>query len=325
MREAMMDYLFNADTGAFVLNYDQDRNYQDNFTADEIFPVLFGVADATERRAILRTAARSRFRDAGRTAHDLDRGRLVFSVVRLRIAGRRLAGSDAVVRRRARAQRHDRRGGAFSRATYRGDGRRQSAQHRAGRVRRMVRRRLAEQSRNVPLALDRARSISGRWPRPSADSTAIARADARTWRRCVRRDWQWIAAARVHWGGKRRTYRHRPAQQRHLRRHARALGRRAVCVHLCRTRRERRSDDLAGRSRRHRFRRRTRRRAHFSLQRPGDEPRNVLVEFRGNTARIDMAAGRAARSASHRQAQRPAKRARPKLDVVPQQQRGHSR
>ena len=31
--------------GAFVLNYDQDRNYQDNFTADEIFPVLFGVAD----------------------------------------------------------------------------------------------------------------------------------------------------------------------------------------------------------------------------------------------------------------------------------------
>jgi hypothetical protein len=53
MREAMMQYLFNADTGAFVLNYDQDRNYQDNFTADEIFPVLFGVADAKERRAIL--------------------------------------------------------------------------------------------------------------------------------------------------------------------------------------------------------------------------------------------------------------------------------
>jgi glycogen debranching enzyme len=53
MREAMMAYLFNDDTGAFVLNYDQDRNYQDNFTADEIFPVLFNVADAKERRAIL--------------------------------------------------------------------------------------------------------------------------------------------------------------------------------------------------------------------------------------------------------------------------------
>jgi glycogen debranching enzyme len=53
MREAMMDYLFNDDTGAFVLNYDQDRNYQDNFTADEIFPVLFNVADAAQRRAIL--------------------------------------------------------------------------------------------------------------------------------------------------------------------------------------------------------------------------------------------------------------------------------
>ncbi len=53
MREAMMDYLFNDDTGAFVLNYDQDRNYQDNFTADEIFPVLFNVGDAAQRRAIL--------------------------------------------------------------------------------------------------------------------------------------------------------------------------------------------------------------------------------------------------------------------------------
>ncbi len=53
MREAMMDYLFNDDTGAFVLNYDQEGNYQDNFTADEIFPVLFGVADPEQRRAIL--------------------------------------------------------------------------------------------------------------------------------------------------------------------------------------------------------------------------------------------------------------------------------
>ncbi|HTU70711.1 MAG TPA: hypothetical protein VMF11_10385 [Candidatus Baltobacteraceae bacterium] len=54
LRGAMMDFLFNDDTGAFVLNYDQDRNYQDSFTADEIFPVLFGVADVDQRRSILR-------------------------------------------------------------------------------------------------------------------------------------------------------------------------------------------------------------------------------------------------------------------------------
>lgn len=53
MREAMMDFLYNDDTGAFVLNYDQQGNYQDSFTADEVFPVLFGVADAEQRRAIL--------------------------------------------------------------------------------------------------------------------------------------------------------------------------------------------------------------------------------------------------------------------------------
>lgn len=53
LREAVLSQLFNADTGAFVLNYDQDRNYQDNFTADEVFPVLFGVGTPHERHAIL--------------------------------------------------------------------------------------------------------------------------------------------------------------------------------------------------------------------------------------------------------------------------------
>jgi hypothetical protein len=53
LREAMMQFLFNDDTGAFVLNYDQQQNYQDNFTADEIFPVLFNVAEADRRREIL--------------------------------------------------------------------------------------------------------------------------------------------------------------------------------------------------------------------------------------------------------------------------------
>jgi len=50
----MLAKLFNADTSAFVLNYDQDGNYQDNFTADEVFPVLFDVADETTRKAILK-------------------------------------------------------------------------------------------------------------------------------------------------------------------------------------------------------------------------------------------------------------------------------
>jgi hypothetical protein len=53
MRESMMRFLFNADTGGFVLNYDGQMNYQDNFTADEVFPVLFKIAEPEQRRAIL--------------------------------------------------------------------------------------------------------------------------------------------------------------------------------------------------------------------------------------------------------------------------------
>jgi hypothetical protein len=54
LRAAMMHYLYNDDAGAFVLNYDQDKHYQDNFTADEVFPVLFDVANLEQRRAILK-------------------------------------------------------------------------------------------------------------------------------------------------------------------------------------------------------------------------------------------------------------------------------
>ncbi len=54
LRSAMLDLLYDDDTGAFVLNYDQDNNFQDNFTADEVFPVLFNVADSDQRRSILR-------------------------------------------------------------------------------------------------------------------------------------------------------------------------------------------------------------------------------------------------------------------------------
>jgi hypothetical protein len=60
-REAIRKMLFNSDTGAFVLNYDQHHNYQDNFTADEIFPVLFRCAEADESRAILRRLSESDF------------------------------------------------------------------------------------------------------------------------------------------------------------------------------------------------------------------------------------------------------------------------
>ncbi len=61
LREKMMTHLFNADTGGFVLNYDKDGNFQDNFTADEIFPVLFDVAGPEQRRAILRRLLESDF------------------------------------------------------------------------------------------------------------------------------------------------------------------------------------------------------------------------------------------------------------------------
>lgn len=61
LREKMMQYLFNDDTGAFVLNYDQYQNYQDNFTADEVFPVMFNVAGAEQRRAILKRLSESDF------------------------------------------------------------------------------------------------------------------------------------------------------------------------------------------------------------------------------------------------------------------------
>ena len=61
MREKMIAHLYNADTGAFVLNYDKDGNYQDNLTADEVFPVLFNIAAPAERRRILERLSESDF------------------------------------------------------------------------------------------------------------------------------------------------------------------------------------------------------------------------------------------------------------------------
>ncbi len=61
LRQAMLAKLFNADTSAFVLNYDKDDNFQDNFTADEVFPVLFEVAEPPARRAILKRLAEPDF------------------------------------------------------------------------------------------------------------------------------------------------------------------------------------------------------------------------------------------------------------------------
>ncbi len=61
LRAKMMALLFNGDTGEFVLNYDKSGKYQDTFTADEIFPVLFGVAGPAQRKAILARLSESDF------------------------------------------------------------------------------------------------------------------------------------------------------------------------------------------------------------------------------------------------------------------------
>ena len=93
--------------------------------------------------------------------------------------------------------------------------------------------------------------------------------------------WQWVAAARVHWGGRRCTYVDRSAQRHDLRRHAGAFGRRAVHVHLRRPRRERRGDDLAGRSRCDRLRGRERRGADLRRQPRWTARATCSLEFRG--------------------------------------------
>jgi hypothetical protein len=61
LRRAMLQFLFNRDTSSFVLNYDKNQNYQDDFTADEVFPVLFNTADATQRRTILERLSQADF------------------------------------------------------------------------------------------------------------------------------------------------------------------------------------------------------------------------------------------------------------------------
>jgi hypothetical protein len=243
MREAIMDYLYNDDTGAFVLNYDQDGNYQDNFTADEVFPVLFGLADRDQRRAILARLQEADFMTPVglRTISTAD-------------ARRHLAGSHHLVRRRPCAQRDDRRSRAAAHRLLRGDGGRQPAQHRTRRVRRMVRRRLVEQSWNVSLAVDR-REIS------------VGCCGNRRWfgRVSHQRQAAFGAAASegmaVDCGGSRPLgrapvyVRRRFAQRHDLRRHGRAIGGRAVYVHSRRARRERRGRDFARRSWRDRVRR----------------------------------------------------------------------
>ena len=179
LRKAMMEYLFNDDTGAFVLNYDQDQNYQDNFTADEVFPVLFNVADAKQRRAILERLHEADFvTPVGlRTISTADAwyfpsygfgllgGVWPDLTLWFVVALARNGMTDEAVH--------------FLDVNLRDDGRRQPAQHRAGRVRRMVRRRLAHQSRHVSLAVD-GREISlgggrnGRRPRRLPHQRAAA-------------------------------------------------------------------------------------------------------------------------------------------------------
>jgi glycogen debranching enzyme len=61
LRDAMKQYLYDERTGAFVLNWDRYGAFQDNFTADEIFPVLFNVADEKGKRTILKRLLESDF------------------------------------------------------------------------------------------------------------------------------------------------------------------------------------------------------------------------------------------------------------------------
>ena len=233
LRAAMMEYLFNDDTGAFVLNYDQDGNYQDNFTADEVFPVLFDVADAEQRARDSQAAARGRFRDAGRPAHDLDGRRWYFPSYGFGLLGGiwpdlTLWFAVALARNGI-----DRRRGALSRdrSTPRWRPAARATPCPAS-SREWFDGGSLTQSRHVSLAVDRREVSVGRRRDGRRFRTAIARAAARISRRCVPQEWQWIAAARVHWGGRRCTYVDRSAQRHDLRRHAGALGRRALHVHL---------------------------------------------------------------------------------------------
>jgi len=245
LRIAMLAELFNADTGAFVLNYDKEGHYQDDFTADEVFPVLFEVAERGDPAAV----GRGRLHHAGRAAHDLDRRCLVLPLARLRLAGRRLARPHAVVRGRAGAQRRTRAGGALARDRLRDDGGRCAAQHGAGSVRRVVRRRLADEPWDVPLALDQRQVPVGRrrdrlWSRRLPHQRPPAPDP--------------VAPAGVDLGRRGAGALGRPAPQLRDRRRARDRGRRhglrrgrgAVSGLLRRPRRLGRGPDLAARSRR---------------------------------------------------------------------------
>ena len=315
MREAMMEYLFNDDTGAFVLNYDQDRNYQDNFTADEIFPVLFGVADAKERRAILERLHEADFiTPVGlRTISTADAwyfpsygfGLLggVWPDLTLwyAVALARNGMTDAAVH--------------FLDATY------AAMEH--GSPRNTVPGEFAEWFDGGSLS-NRGMYLS---PWTSAKYLwAVAetvggldgyRTSGRPHLAPLRpKGWEWIAAARVHWGGKRRTY------LIDLRNEViygdmpeLSAEEPFTCIYAGRDVSDEVTtspvevgaiafEDESGAVR-------------IFLGNHLDKPRNVLVEFRGNTARVDMGAGELREV--HLIGKPSDRRARAaKLDVVPQ-------
>ncbi|HEY1655160.1 MAG TPA: amylo-alpha-1,6-glucosidase [Candidatus Tumulicola sp.] len=315
MREAMMTYLFNDDTGAFVLNYDQDRNYQDNFTADEIFPVLFGVADPKERRAILKRLNEADFvTPVGlRTISTADAwyfpsygfGLLggVWPDLTLWYAvalARNGLTDDAV---------------HFLDATYRA--------MEGGSPRNTVPGEFAEWFDGGSL------SNRGMYLSPWTGAKylwAVAetvggldgyRTSGRPHLAPLRpKGWEWIAAARVHWGGKRRTY------LIDLRNDViygdmpeLSAEEPFTCIYAGRDVSDEVTtspvevgaiafEDDAGAVR-------------IFLCNHLDKPRNVLVEFRGSTARVDMAAGELREV--HLIGKPSDRRARAaKLDVVPQ-------
>ena len=176
-----------------------------------------------------------------------------------------------------------------------------------GEFARMVRRRLADQSRHVPLAVDRREvSVGGgrdglrarRLPhqRPAASLAAASR-PAGTGRRRVR----------VHWGGARaaRTSMDATAQA-HLRRHARSLGGRAVSRASMPARDvSDEVDDLAGRSRGGRVRGRSGARCAIFLCNLIDRGRATSrSSSAARTAPASMRGGRARRSRRCRAAAR---------------------
>ena len=241
-------------------------NYQDNFTADEVFPVLFDVADPDERRTILERLREPDFTTPVglRTISTADSWYFPshgFGLLGGVWPDLTLWFAFALARNGLTAR---------SRALARGD-RRDDGSRRRRATRCRANSPSGSTAARSPIAGCTSRpgpapSICGRSPRRSADSTAIAR-------RGTHLDLA-AAARRLPLGGRRARplgrpalhLRDRPRADDDLRQHARRLGWRALAPDVRRPGRLGRGHHLAGRSRGDRVRGRRRRRADLPLQ-----------------------------------------------------------